>query len=171
VNYGEVIMQICPHCGTENLEGMLYCQQCGVALGPVPLSTRQLPDDTGRGGTDQLGTDNVVILQIENDETPILVQLRSEVIFGRVTEQSDTTTYINLTPYGADEQGVSRRHARLLRDGKSVYLMDLNSTNSALLNMNPRRRWKNVSVMATKSRWAGCTFTCISRPSRNARVS
>jgi pSer/pThr/pTyr-binding forkhead associated (FHA) protein len=127
-------MQICPHCGTENLEGMLYCQKCGVALGPVPISTRQLPDYEGHGGTDLLGADNVVILQVGNDETPILIQVRSEVVFGRVTEQSDTTTYINLTPYGADDLGVSRRHARLLRDGKAVYLMDLNSTNGTLLN-------------------------------------
>ena len=66
-------MQICPHCGKDNLEGMLYCQKCGVALGPVPLSTRQLADEEGRGGTDELGSDNVVILQIENDETPILL--------------------------------------------------------------------------------------------------
>jgi hypothetical protein len=133
-------MQICPHCGTENLEGMLYCQKCGVALGPVPISTRQLPDEAlpdQRGGTDRLGADNVVILQVENDETPIVVQLRTELVFGRVTEQSDTTTYINLTPYGAEDKGVSRRHARLLRDGKEVYLMDLNSTNGTQLNGEP----------------------------------
>lgn len=127
-------MQICPHCGKDNLEGMLYCQKCGVALGPVPLSTRQLSDEEGRGGTNELGSDNVVILQVESDETPILVQVRSEVVFGRVTEQSDTTTYINLTPYGAEDLGVSRRHARLLRDGKTVYVMDLNSTNGTQLN-------------------------------------
>lgn len=133
-------MQICPHCGTENLEGTLYCQKCGVALGPVPISTRQLPDELlpeQRAGTDQLGPENVVILQVENDETPIVVQLRSELVLGRVTEQSDTTTYLNLTPYGAQEQGVSRRHARLLRDGKEVYLMDLNSTNGTQLNDEP----------------------------------
>lgn len=127
-------MQICPHCGTENLEGMLYCTQCGVALGPVPLSTRQLPDEEGRGGTDQLSPDNVLILQVENDETPIFVQIRSEVILGRITDQSEATTYLNLTPYGADDRGVSRRHARLLRDGQAVYLMDLNSTNGTQLN-------------------------------------
>lgn len=130
-------MQICPHCGTENLEGMLYCTQCGVALGPVPLSTRQLPDDEGKGGTDKLSTDHVLILQVENDESPIFLQIRSEVIIGRITEQSETTTYLNLTPYGADDKGVSRRHARLLRDDDTVYLMDLNSTNGTQLNGEP----------------------------------
>jgi pSer/pThr/pTyr-binding forkhead associated (FHA) protein len=73
-------------------------------------------------------------LQIENQDMPLHVQMRNEVIFGRVTEQSDQTTYINLTPYGAEEAGVSRRHARLLRDDKAIFLMDLNSTNGTRLN-------------------------------------
>jgi hypothetical protein len=131
-------MQICPHCGTENLEGMIYCQSCGVALGAVSLSTRQLEDeDYPQGGTDKLGAENVLILQLEDDAMPIVVQIRDEIILGRVTEQGDNVTYINLTPYGADEVGVSRRHARLLRDHKSVYLMDLKSTNGTRLNGEP----------------------------------
>jgi hypothetical protein len=131
-------MQICPHCGTENLEGMIYCQSCGVALGVVSLSTRQLEDeDSPQGGTDKLGAENVLILQLEDDAMPIVVQIRDEIILGRVTEQGDNVTYINLTPYGADDEGVSRRHARLLRDHKSVYLMDLKSTNGTRLNGEP----------------------------------
>jgi len=127
-------MQLCPHCGTENLEGVIYCEKCGIALIPVPLATRRLEEGEEHPNIDSLGVDNVVILQIENEEMPLLVQMRNEVILGRVTEQSDQTTYINLTPYGAEEAGVSRRHARLLRDNKAVFLMDLNSTNGTRLN-------------------------------------
>jgi hypothetical protein len=127
-------MQICSHCGTENLEGMLYCQSCGVALGPVSLSTRQLEGEDPRGGTDKLGAENVLILQLEDETMPIIVQIRDEIILGRMTEQGDTVTYINLTAYGAEDMGVSRRHARLLRDHKAVYLMDLKSTNGTRLN-------------------------------------
>jgi hypothetical protein len=127
-------MQLCPHCGTENLEGVIYCEKCGIALIPMPLATRQLEEGEEHKNSDDLGADNVVILQIGTEETPMLVQMRNEVIFGRVTEQSDRTTYINLTPYGAEEAGVSRRHARLLRDNKAVFLMDLNSTNGTRLN-------------------------------------
>jgi hypothetical protein len=130
-------MQICPHCGTENLEGVIYCQKCGIALGAMPLSTRQLEDSSEGGGTDLLGAEGVVILQIESDETPIQVQIRSEIVLGRVTEQAEQTTYINLTPYGGEDLGVSRRHARLLRDGQEVYLMDLKSTNGTKLNGEP----------------------------------
>lgn len=129
-------MQVCPHCGIENREGVLFCQGCGIALGPVPLATRQLEEDgSPRMGTDNLGADNVLMLQLEDDETlPIIVQIREEVILGRMTEQSVHTSYVNLSPYGADDQGVSRRHARLLREHRAVYLMDLNSTNGTRLN-------------------------------------
>ena len=128
-------MQICPHCGWENFEGVIYCDRCGVALVALPLATRQLVESgSERGGTDKLGVEGVLILQVSGDETPILVQIRSEVVLGRVTEPSEQVTYINLSPYGADEAGVSRRHARLLRDGNAVYLMDLNSTNGTRLN-------------------------------------
>jgi pSer/pThr/pTyr-binding forkhead associated (FHA) protein len=108
-----------------------------VALGPISLSTRQIEGDNPRGGTDQLGTENVVILQVENDASPMVVQIREDIILGRTSESSDVTTHINLTDYDAEEMGVSRRHARLVRDHKAVYLMDLKSTNGTRLNGEP----------------------------------
>lgn len=128
-------MQICPHCGWENFEGIIYCDRCGVALVNLPLATRVLSGSQGeqiRG--DVLGPDSVLILQVEQHDSPIMVQIRQDLILGRVTQTGDLTTYINLTPFGADEAGVSRRHARLLRDGNAVYLMDLNSTNGTRVN-------------------------------------
>lgn len=127
-------MQLCPHCGFENIEGVLYCTRCGIALVAVPLTTRQLDSEGEKGGADELGAEGVLIVQIEGQETPLLVQMRKEVILGRVTETSETTTYINLSPYGGDEHGVSRRHARLLRDGSAVYVTDLHSTNGTRIN-------------------------------------
>ena len=131
-------MLLCSHCGHENRAGSIYCERCGVALVPIPLSTRKLEDGDVGGSTDQLGADGVVILQVENDETPILVQMRREVVLGRVTEtDNEERTYINLLPYGADEAGVSRRHVRLLREGRAVYALDLNSTNGTHVNGEP----------------------------------
>ncbi|GAB4417911.1 MAG: forkhead-associated protein [Anaerolineae bacterium] len=128
-------MQICPHCGWENFEGIIYCDRCGVALVNLPLATRVLSGSQGEQvRVDALGPDGVLILQVEQHDSPIMVQLRQDLILGRVTQTGDLTTYINLTPFGADEAGVSRRHARLLRDGNAVYLMDLNSTNGTRVN-------------------------------------
>ena len=130
-------MQLCPHCGYENYEGVVYCERCGVALVAVPLSTRQLEGSDQGGGTDQLGSESVLILQVGDDETPILVKIRTEVILGRLSKNDDNITYINLAPYGADEAGVSRRHARLLRADDAVYVTDLGSTNGTRLNGEP----------------------------------
>jgi pSer/pThr/pTyr-binding forkhead associated (FHA) protein len=127
-------MQICPHCGKENFEGVIFCDRCGVALVAVPLATRQLSQADDRGSGDSLGSDNILIIQVESQDNPITIQVKHEIILGRVSDTSDTTTYINLTPFGGDLRGVSRRHARLLREGSAVYLMDLNSTNGTRLN-------------------------------------
>src|SRR3990172_9058525 len=127
-------MQLCPHCGHQNREGVVFCDKCGIALVPVPLSTRQLESDETGGGTDELGSDSVLILQVGTDPTPIMVQVHHEVVLGRITEQAEGKTYINLSKHGAVEQGVSRQHVRLQRDNKAVYVTDLNSTNGTKLN-------------------------------------
>jgi pSer/pThr/pTyr-binding forkhead associated (FHA) protein len=130
-------MQQCSHCGASNREGVIYCEKCGIAITVIPLTTRQLGDAGMSSGTSQLGDEGAVILQVENFDTPITIQLRQEVILGRLADQGDGKTYVNLTSFNADQMGVSRRHARLLRDRRSVYLMDLNSTNGTRLNGQP----------------------------------
>ncbi len=133
-------MQLCPHCGNENQEGMIYCERCGVALVAMPLATHQLStDEAERVSASALGTEGVLILQVgaEATSTMFRIKMKKEVVLGRVTDFSEGTTYINLTPHGADASGVSRRHARLMRDNNAVYLMDLNSTNGTRLNGEP----------------------------------
>jgi pSer/pThr/pTyr-binding forkhead associated (FHA) protein len=41
---------------------------------------------------------------------------------------------LNLDAFGAENKGVSRRHASLTRDGARLYLTDLGSTNQTFLN-------------------------------------
>jgi hypothetical protein len=127
-------MQLCSHCGHQNREGVVFCEKCGVALVPVPLSTRRLQEGEEAGGTDELGSDGVLILQIGTEAAPIMVQIHSELILGRVTEQAEGKAYINLTEYNAVECGVSRQHVRLQRDNRAVYVTDLNSTNGTKVN-------------------------------------
>lgn len=133
-------MQLCAHCGKENPEGTIYCERCGVALVQMPLTTRQLStDEAERLTTSALGPEGVLILQVGANLTPAMfrIKVKKEIVLGRVTDFSEGVTYINLTPYGADEGGVSRRHARLMRDNNAIYLMDLNSTNGTRLNGEP----------------------------------
>jgi len=133
-------MQLCAHCGKENQEGTVYCERCGVALVQMPLTTRQLStDEAERLMASALGPEGILILQVGADLTPAMfrIKIKREIVLGRVSDFSEGVTYINLTPYGADEGGVSRRHARLMRDNNAIYLMDLNSTNGTRLNGEP----------------------------------
>lgn len=127
-------MQHCSHCGAQNIDGIIFCEKCGIALVPTPLITRRLGEGAVKHTTSELNDENVLILHVDSVESPVMLQLRGELILGRVSEQAENVTYLNLTPYGADDLGVSRRHARLLRDEKAVYLTDLNSTNGTRLN-------------------------------------
>ena len=127
-------MQLCPHCGQENREGEIYCATCGFALVAVPISTRQLEEGSAHSGTANLGSDGVLFLQVDPNEPPVVVKLHHSIILGRISNQVEDVAYVNLTPYGAEEKGVSRQHAQITRDGRAVYVSDLNSTNGTHLN-------------------------------------
>ena len=59
---------------------------------------------------------------------------KSEILIGREDPFKDFFPEINLDPYGGQDAGVSRRHARIrLQDGQTV-IEDLNTTNGTLLN-------------------------------------
>ncbi|MFZ5917686.1 MAG: FHA domain-containing protein [Chloroflexota bacterium] len=62
------------------------------------------------------------------------LSFKPETLIGRQDAASDTFPDVDLTPYGAVEKGVSRRHARLLFDGSELRLEDIGSVNGTFLN-------------------------------------
>lgn len=58
----------------------------------------------------------------------------AQVVIGRADPVSKFFPDIDLTPYGALESGVGRRHARLAVEGGQLVIEDLDSTNGTLLN-------------------------------------
>jgi predicted component of type VI protein secretion system len=64
----------------------------------------------------------------------------AEWIIGREDAASQIFPEINLDPYGAQEAGVSRRHARLSAQAGGFFIEDLNTVNGTFLNrqkLNP----------------------------------
>ncbi len=59
---------------------------------------------------------------------------KNEILVGREDPVSDIFPDVDLTNFGGEEGGVSRRHARIIRDGDTYLLEDLNSTNYTKLN-------------------------------------
>lgn len=57
-----------------------------------------------------------------------------QVIIGRADPVSNAYPDVDLTPHGALDQGVGRRHARVFVQNGQFQIEDLNSTNGTLLN-------------------------------------
>jgi hypothetical protein len=130
-------MKVCHNCGHENNEGVLFCERCGVALGVISLSTKQLGEgeENLSAGSERLSEDHIVFIYVQGFEDPLTVQVRDRVILGRSGgADDDLTTLVNLDAYGAEEHGVSRRHAALIRDERRLEVVDLGSTNHTYLN-------------------------------------
>lgn len=58
----------------------------------------------------------------------------NEVVVGRADPVSNFFPDLDLTPYGAVERGVGRRHLRLFVQDGQIYGEDLDSTNGTLRN-------------------------------------
>jgi hypothetical protein len=55
-------------------------------------------------------------------------------IIGRSDVHSGSSPDLDLTPYGAQERGVSRKHAKLQIVDDQVFITDLNSSNGTFIN-------------------------------------
>lgn len=129
-------MQLCPNCAYSNREGEMFCSKCGIALGAISVSTKQLDDDQsdlGAGGT-HLSNDKVILLHFVGYDDPVALQIDREIVLGREGASTDTIIGFNLEPFGAVNSGVSRRHAILSRDGMQLFIRDIGSTNHTFLN-------------------------------------
>jgi hypothetical protein len=84
--------------------------------------------------TPALATLASVRLDVDGTPASLALPASDEAIVGRADAASNFQPDIDLTPYGALERGVSRRHVRLaLRDGQ-VTAEDLDSINGTMLN-------------------------------------
>jgi hypothetical protein len=79
--------------------------------------------EQGRLSIDFVDTSEVMVVLVDN-----------KLILGRSGQGDPGEIMIDLSPYGASDKGVSRRHARLHRTTAIIYITDLNSRNGTFLN-------------------------------------
>jgi hypothetical protein len=137
-------MIVCPNCQHENLDGTVFCSECGTQLsGSPPIVTRNIPADsepllpTDRKKTASYSTKDLdawASLHLLDSGQILPLGDRTEFTLGRVSDAQPIMPDIDLTPYQAYASGVSRLHAVLKREGKRVFVMDLGSSNGTYLN-------------------------------------
>ena len=136
-------MIVCPSCQHENLDGTVFCSDCGMQLaGEDPLITQNISEDQLSGVPDDLKItsslpkdyDAWASIHLVDSGQILPLAERAEFTLGRISEAQPIMPDIDLTPYQAYASGVSRLHAVLRREREQVYVMDLGSSNGTYLN-------------------------------------
>lgn len=77
------------------------------------------------------------------------VRLTTEQVLGRTDSHSEYRPDVDLSPFGAQRMGISRRHVLLKRVDNAVYLIDLGSRNGTMINN--QRLEANITYMLHSS--------------------
>ncbi len=134
----------CPHCGRENPAEALLCVHCGAIIDSVELvrqyKTREVDGQVVGPPPPRWGTTTfdryrrLVLREGGGDFLVVDVHRTGRVVLGRYDPETGTSPGVDLTPFRAQELGVSRQHARLEVHDRSLFIADLGSTNGTYLN-------------------------------------
>lgn len=140
-------MTLCPVCQTSNSPAARQCMNCGADLrqsyttNPQPEPLSPDPASPVKPALPHLGT---LALYVMGAEQPLLIRDTASMTLGRVAPEDSVVPDIDLTPFQAQERGVSRLHARINRTSSGYSLTDLKSTNGTWINENrlpPRQEY------------------------------
>ena len=131
-------MIICRTCQHQEVEGALFCSECGAALQPKGT---QAITTTGMGNLSttppkrDIPLDfDAMALQILEGGQLISLPEKNELTMGRISEGQVIMPDIDLTSYHAYESGVSRLHAVLKKKNGKATIMDLRSSNGTYVD-------------------------------------
>ncbi len=144
-------MITCPNCHHQELPGVLFCSECGAQLSNVESLTTQSIRRTPSELLDSMeqslppldlsvpeplpetGSIKISLLFVESGKIVDLTG-RSEFTLGRATEGQPILPDVDLAPYDAYSQGVSRFHASLKIVSQRISIVDLGSSNGTRVN-------------------------------------
>lgn len=143
-------MITCLNCNFKEIEGTVFCSECGTQLAPSTARVTQSikgsnPTNILITPRDDLGLD---IPPSSNEEASPIVYLRlvdyhgkliklysgKEYTFGRIIERQAIIPDIDLSDYDAFGKGVSRQHAIIKILEKQVVIADMGSANGTRIN-------------------------------------
>lgn len=132
-------MITCPNCKHLEADGAIFCSECGMQLiqyspgqtqkfdlndlGTAPIQSEMLPQSTAWISLNMLESGQI-----------LPVSERTEFTLGRISENQPIMPDIDLSPFKAFDNGVSRLHAVIRYNAGNVIIMDLGSSNGTYIN-------------------------------------
>ena len=141
-------MILCPNCHHQEVTGALFCSECGAQL----VSTQRVSTQAIRRHPSDIlssiqesnpppaepapasNVDAVVSLYLIDSGQILHLAGRTEFTLGRVAEGQPILPDVDLSPYEAYTQGVSRLHSCLKIINQRVVITDLGSSNGTRVN-------------------------------------
>jgi hypothetical protein len=131
-------LKACPYCADPDCDNPVFC----ASYEPPPLDTVPLnaltdfPVNLAKDGWGNalFGNHMLLLLAINGIASSVILYPSERVILGRVRDDQSPDHMIDLTPYNARQHGVSRLHAAISQQGRTLMLTDLDSANGTYLN-------------------------------------
>ncbi len=143
------LMQICSSCKTKQLDGTIFCGECGASL-LSPTRSETTMSLGQRGPAEEYSqparvaspapataSGPQIALVLMNSGRRISLDISDDLLIGRKDNARGIFPDVDLGMYGGFDAGVSRRHA-ILAHANGVYTVeDLASANGTFVNGQP----------------------------------
>lgn len=135
----------CPNCRHQEFVGTFFCSECGTRLihvstpPNISLSTKHIDVDTmttkpATPEGPELASGAFLGLRIISSGEIISLLGRENYTLGRSGKKQAIIPDIDLSEYEAYDSGVSRIHAEIQLREDGIFIIDLDSANSTLVN-------------------------------------
>ena len=133
----------CPNCGLEQEKKDIFCSRCGVRLSRTGDGVPTMALDTLRSTDGLQGvaqppakplSGSLLNLHILRTGEILMIGGVGEYIVGRVSKGQSILPDVDLEPYQAFKDGVSRLHVRIKVEPRAMWITDLGSANGTRVN-------------------------------------
>jgi len=126
----------CQNCGTPNPPEAKYCYACGFLLTQRTSSATERLEEEDTVDDSFFGPQTLLLIVARgHEQNPLRVQVsNTPMILGRFDKDTNFRPQVDLSPFGAQDLGVSRHHAMLGRGQTTLTLTDNGSTNFTYIN-------------------------------------
>jgi pSer/pThr/pTyr-binding forkhead associated (FHA) protein len=139
---GEKTMIVCQNCKSQEPDGTIFCSECGTQLLEINTaqtqkfsgSTNELRDAISYAEPVPAQGNSWISLHLLDSGKILPFSDRKEFTMGRLSDNQPIEPDIDLSPYKAFDNGVSRLHAVIRHKEGNVMLVDVGSSNGTYIN-------------------------------------